>query len=235
MRKLVIALIVLIVLLVGADIGGRLVVQREISKAIERQLIVGEPVTTSIHGFSFLWQALRGDYQAITVTAGKLDVPVIADVDTTVDLQDITLPLSDALSGNTDNLVAATGDARVVITPTSLGTALDGRALTLAPAGDGLVAVTTTADVLGQTLAVTATVGATVVDDVLTLTVRNLTAGAGGPALPSDLTASLNADLALSVPLNGLPFPITGAAVSVVDGNLVLTAGATDIRAADLR
>ncbi|GAA2018064.1 hypothetical protein GCM10009818_33910 [Nakamurella flavida] len=235
MRKLIVAAVVLLVLLVGADVGGRLIAQREISKAIERQLTVGEPVSTRIHGFSFLWQALQGNYDALTLTVNRLEVPQIRNADVAIDLRDITLPLSDALSGNTDNLAAATGTARVVISAADLSAAAGGRALTLAPAADGAIAVTTTAEVLGQTVGITATVDASVVDDVLTLRVEGLGAGADGPALPSDLTASLNGDLSLSVPLAGLPFPITGATASVVDGDLVLSAAAADIRAADLR
>lgn len=233
MRKLVVAVLVLLVLLVGADVGGRLVAQREISKAIERQLTVGEPVTTRIHGFSFLWQALRGHYDAVTLSAGRLEVPQIRTADVTVDLRDITLPLSDAVAGEIADLAAATGTARVVISAAALSAATGGRALTLAPAAGGLITVTTTADVLGQTVAVAITVGASVVDDTLTLRVEGLSAD--GAALPSELSASLSGELSLSIPLSGLPFPITGAAATVVDGDLVLTAAAADIRAADLR
>jgi hypothetical protein len=234
-KKLLIALVVLAAVLVGLDVLGRWFAEREVSAGVARQLPAGASVHTDIHGFSFLWQAVRGQYPSITLSAEQLAVQRLTGVSATVDLTDVALPLSDALSGTVDTLTAGRADGQAVI-PAAAVSAAAGRPVGLAPAPSGSpddVVISTPVDILGQTVTVSATAGASITDDVLTLRVTQV--AAAGVAVPAAVTAELQGSLAIDLSLVGVPFPVTDAGVTARDGDLVITATADDVRAADLR
>jgi hypothetical protein len=232
-RRLLLVLAILLVVLVGLDFGGRWFSETQINRAIERNLEV--PVTTAttdIGGFSFLWQAVTGRWTDISVRATGLQPPRVAVSEADVRLADVRLPLSDALSGSIDRLTAGTADGHAVITAKALSDATGVSPLALATGSSGGIDITTQATVLGQTLSVTADASVTVTDNVLKVSVQGLSAGS--QALPSELSASLNSSLSLDLSLAGVPFPIEGGAVTVQDGDLVVSATASDVNAADL-
>ncbi|MBM9466600.1 LmeA family phospholipid-binding protein [Nakamurella leprariae] len=236
MKKLVITLVVLAALLVGLDLLGRWFAEREVSAGVAGQLPAGASVDTDIHGFSFLWQAVRGEYPSVTLSADDLTVQQLTGVSATVDLTDVDLPLSGALSGNVDALTAARAAGEAVIPAASVSTATGGRPVGLAPAPSGSpdeVVISTPVEVLGQTVTVSATAGASITDDVLTLRVTQVSAA--GTAVPAAVSADLQGSLSLDLSLIGVPFPVTDAGVTARDGDLVITATAEDIRADDLR
>jgi hypothetical protein len=98
----VIALVVLILLLVGADFGAAAYAEHMISQKARTQLQLTDDPSVTIHGFPFLTQALGGDYSHISVSAAGVPVgDKLQDVALNAELEGVTAPLSDLTSGNT--------------------------------------------------------------------------------------------------------------------------------------
>jgi hypothetical protein len=98
----VIALVVLVLLLVGADFGAAAFAEHMISQKARTQLQLSDDPSVTIHGFPFLTQALGGDYRHISVAAAGVPVAgKLQDVAVNAELEDVTAPLSDLANGNT--------------------------------------------------------------------------------------------------------------------------------------
>jgi len=234
-RKLVVTLVVLAVLLVAADFGLRAYAESRTADAVQTQLGTTTVPDVSIEGFPFLWHAARGEYPQVIITAATIDNGLLPGIRAVLDLSQVTLPLRDALAGDTSHLAAAGTTLQVLIPLTSLSAAL-GPTLTLAAAPDGSLAVSTTVSVAGRQIPVTGTAAITVANDTLTVAVGSLTAaGVDLTPLISSAAAALAVSLSRSFPLTGLPFTVTQAAVSVSGGDVVLSAGTGPIALADLK
>ncbi|MEU7789342.1 MULTISPECIES: DUF2993 domain-containing protein [unclassified Amycolatopsis] len=101
-RRWVIALVVLVLLLVGADFGAAAYAEHMISQKARTQLQLTDDPSVTIHGFPFLTQALGGDYSHISVSAAGIPVAdKLQDVAVNAELENVSAPLSDLTSGNT--------------------------------------------------------------------------------------------------------------------------------------
>jgi hypothetical protein len=101
-RRWVIALVVLLLLLVGADFAAAAYAEHLISQKARTQLELTDDPSVTIHGFPFLTQALGGDYSHISVAAAGVPVgDKLQDVALNAELEDVTAPLSDLTAGNT--------------------------------------------------------------------------------------------------------------------------------------
>ncbi|MEQ0559220.1 DUF2993 domain-containing protein [Amycolatopsis sp. NEAU-NG30] len=101
-RRWVIALVVLVLLLVGADFGAAAFAEHMISQKARTQLQLSDDPSVTIRGFPFLTQALGGDYRHISVAAAGVPVAgKLQDVAVNAELEDVTAPLSDLANGNT--------------------------------------------------------------------------------------------------------------------------------------
>jgi len=100
-RRWVIALVVLVLLLVGADFGAAAYAEHMISQKARTQLQLTDDPSVTIHGFPFLTQALGGDYSHISVSAAGVPVDKLQDVAVNAELEDVKAPLSDITNGNT--------------------------------------------------------------------------------------------------------------------------------------
>jgi hypothetical protein len=101
-RRWVIALVVLVLLLVGADFGAAAYAEHMISQKARAQLQLTDDPSVTIHGFPFLTQALGGEYGHISVSAAGVPVAdKLQDVAVNAELENVTAPLSDITSGNT--------------------------------------------------------------------------------------------------------------------------------------
>jgi len=235
-RKFLITLILLAVLLVAADFGTRAYAEFRTADAVQTELGTTAVPDVSIEGFPFLLHAVRGEYPEVIITAANIDNGLLAGIRALLNLSQVTLPLRDALSGNTSQLAAQATSLQVLVPLTSLSAALGRPDLTLAAGPDGSLAVSTTVSIAGQQIPVTGTAMITVADDTLTLSVGSLTAA--GVDLTPVVTAAADAlagGLTRSFPLTGLPFSVTEADVSVAGGDVVLTASTGPVLLADLR
>ncbi|MBE1500057.1 hypothetical protein H4696_007157 [Amycolatopsis lexingtonensis] len=104
-RRWVIALVVLVLLLVGADFGAAAYAEHMISQKARTQLQLTDDPSVTIHGFPFLTQALGGDYRHISVSAAGLPVAdKLQDVAVNAELENVSAPLSDLTAGNTKSI-----------------------------------------------------------------------------------------------------------------------------------
>jgi hypothetical protein len=227
MRKLIAALVVLALLVVGADIAGRLIAQQQASQALGSELPTATDPAVHIGGFSFLAQAVTGDYSHLTITADGLALGPVHGASMRADLYDVSFPLSDALSGSLDRLSAARARLNATIPGGALASALDQPGLTMTPGGAGVVRMHTTIAVAGRTFPVTVDVAVSVRDDALHLTAHPVQVA--GVSIPDGVAGALQQRLTDTIPLSALPFPLESASVAASDGNLLVDAAATDV------
>jgi hypothetical protein len=232
MRALLGTIVVLAVLLVGADIGGRLLAEHQAEKNLAAAYPNAADPQVTIHGFSFLLQAVQGHYSDITVSSSNLTLGALTGVNAQLDMRDVTLPLSDAISGNVSHLVARRADFAATIPAQALGDALSQPNLTIAPGADGSVQFGTTVSVAGRTIPVT--VAGTASIDKGTLVLSAKVVGAGGIQLPKEISDKLTAYFSTTLPMQALPYPIDQASVSAQDGALIVTASGANVSAEQL-
>ncbi len=225
MRKFLITLIVLAVLLVAADFGARAYAESQTATAVQQELGTTAVPDVSIEGFPFLFHAVRGEYPQVIITATNIDNGLLPGIRAQLNLAQVTLPARDALAGDTSHLAAQSSTLQVLVPLSSLTNALNQPNLTLSAAPDGSLSVTTTVTVAGKQIPLTGTATITVENDALTLAVGSLKA-AGLDLTPviSAAAGALAGGLSRTFPLTGLPFTITQADVSVVGGDVVVTA-----------
>lgn len=221
-------LFILVLLVVGADIAGRVIAQNEAATAISRQsgtATIGR-TTVAIHGFSFLAQAVPGRYQNITLTASDVVVGPVVGIAATIELYDVQFPLSDALEGDTGNLVAGRATLRGVLATSSVMAAISQSGARISAGADGSIAVTAPVSIGGRSITVTADLMPSFSAGVLRLDAMNVRAA--GIAVP-DVDA-VTRQLSVTLPLDKLPFAVDGATVMSSGADLVLTATAYNVR-----
>jgi LmeA-like phospholipid-binding len=221
MRRLAITLLVLVILLIGADFGLRFVATNRIGDAIATRLGLASAPDVSITGFPFVTQAINGQYDTISATLPPAAFGPVQNVSVSVDLLGVRIPLSDALSGNVDALTAEGGQVRMTIPVASIASAVGLPALLVESAG-GFLQVSTNLTVFAQQYPVRADLTATVVDSTLELHSGGVSGD--GVALPAEVSQAIGTLISLDVPLAGLPFTIARGTATVVGTDLVVNA-----------
>ena len=115
MRRLVVALLVLVGLLVAADFGSAALAESAVSRQMRQQIGLADDPSVRINGFPFLTQALSGRYSSIDVDAQHIAVGQFRDVELTAHLSDVTAPLPMLLGSGPKNVqvARAQGAARI--------------------------------------------------------------------------------------------------------------------------
>ncbi len=115
-RRLVIGVLVIIGLLVAADFGAAAIAEHEVSKRARTQFGLEDDPSVTIGGFSFLLQALSGEYDNVHVKATGVPVKnALRDVEVIADLKGVKAPLGDLLSGNTKGIQVREADGTVTV------------------------------------------------------------------------------------------------------------------------
>jgi len=104
MRKLVIALLVLVGLLVAADFGAAAVAESAVSRQMREQLKLPDDPSVRINGFPFLTQALFGHYGNVHVEASRISYGKFQQLQVSAELNDVTAPLSMLLGSGPKSL-----------------------------------------------------------------------------------------------------------------------------------
>ena len=95
MRRLVIALLVLVGLLVAADFGAAALAESAVSRQMREQLGLVDDPSVRINGFPFLTQAITGEYSSVDVDADRIRGRRAAGaVASHAQLRDVSAPLS---------------------------------------------------------------------------------------------------------------------------------------------
>ena len=120
MRRLVIALLVLVGVLVAADFGAAALAESAVSREMRQQIGLADDPSVRINGFPFLTQAVAGRYSSIDVDAQRLTVGRFKQVELTAHLEDVTAPLSMLLGSGPKSVQVARAEGTVQVGPTDL-------------------------------------------------------------------------------------------------------------------
>ena len=236
MRKLLITLVVLAVLLVAADFGGRAYAEYRAAAAIQSEAGLPQSPDVSIEGFPFLLHAVQGSYPQVVVSTGDVGAARLPGTQVRLTLTTVTLPLSDAVAGDTSRLTAQATATQVVIPIAALQAALPRQDVTLTAGPNGTLQASTTLSVAGVSIPVTGSASLSVADDQLTITVDNLSAaGIDLTRAARDAASALASGLSTTIPLAGLPFTVTSGTVQASGSDVVITVDTGPVTFQDLR
>src|SRR5258707_14126356 len=147
MRKLLIAGIVIVVVMVGADRVAAVVADRQIASRVQASYHLPSKPSVSVQGFPFLTQVAAGSYHEIDLSTGQLDSSGVQVNDLVAHLMGVHAPVRDLVGANSANITAAqlTGTRTVPLSsvqsrgPQGLQVSQDGRGLPMSVTGSYLV------------------------------------------------------------------------------------------------
>jgi hypothetical protein len=237
MRKLLIALVVLVLLFVLVDRIGVAVAENQISSRLATAYGLPENPGVSITGFPFLTQVVSGNYQQIDVTASQVQANGVTLHDLNVHLTGVHATVSQILGSGSSTVTAdrAAGTALVDFatvtqrlpqeTQVSLGGQnLNLSGLQLSPDGKNLK-LSGTASYLGISAPVSATAGLSVSPSGITVTPEDVTV-AGGLSIPGSAISRLH----FTVPVSNLPLHLHLTSVQVTPDGLQVGAAARNVQ-----
>lgn len=100
-RRLVITFVVLLGLLVVADFGAAAVFEYQVSKRAREQFNLSDDPSVKVGGFSFLAQAVSGEYGHVMIDAKGVPVEdTLRDLEVHIELRDVQAPLGELVSGS---------------------------------------------------------------------------------------------------------------------------------------
>lgn len=252
MRRVIIAALVLIVLLVAADFGAAALAESAVSKQMRQQIGLADDPSVRINGFPFLTQALSGHYGSVDVDAQRIPVGQLKEVAVSAQLHDVTAPLSMLLGSGPKSLQVreVKGTARISakdlqrLVPgvedlrieTVDATALQKAATTSGDASlaqidpKSAVRLGGTASILTQKLDVSVIAVLELVDGKAQIAPRDIRLGGdNGMALPSLAQRGLKQMFTVRVDPGSLPLKVTPTALQAKDGQLEISGTATDL------
>lgn len=219
-----------LLLLWGADSLARAGAESLLERNIQNATGVKDVPEVTVHGFFFLPQVIRGSYNEVDattrgITSGPLRVEQLDS-----HLLDVRLPFHDVLVRNVRRIGIGRSSEQVTLTYADLNTYLDatGRPLRLAAASDeGLVTISGSVSVLGQSVEASADVDLYVDNGALHLAPRQI--DTGSMTLDQASRLLLRQRLTLTVPLGALPFGHTLTSVTPYHDGLRVSAEGTSI------
>jgi hypothetical protein len=115
MRRLIIALLVLVGLFVAVDYGSAALAESAVSRQMREQIGLADDPSVRINGFPFLTQALSGHYSSVDVDAQRIRVGELQELGVHAQLRDVSAPLPMLLGSGpkTLNVGEAEGTVRV--------------------------------------------------------------------------------------------------------------------------
>ncbi|MGH3874948.1 MAG: LmeA family phospholipid-binding protein [Pseudonocardiaceae bacterium] len=255
MRKLVIAVLVIVGLAVVADFGAAAAAEYTLAQQLTARLALPADPSVRINGVPFATQALAGRYTAIDIQATGLTVDPLRDVAVEATLRDVTAPLAELIAGDISSVRAAQVDGQVRIKDSDLGRAIgiedlriqrpsDKEMQALLPAGatipppDGTPAdraairMAATTDLASRRTEIIGIGLIELTGDLVRITISDVRLAGddiGAASLPREIRQLLLKTLSTNVKPGGLPFDVTPTGVSVQTGSLTVAGTATDV------
>jgi hypothetical protein len=93
MRRLLIALLVLVGLFVAVDFGAAALAESAVSRQMREQIGLVDDPNVRINGFPFLVQAISGEYSSVDVEATRVRVGQLQELSVRAQLRDVDAPL----------------------------------------------------------------------------------------------------------------------------------------------
>lgn len=222
MRKLIVALIVLVALLAVVDrvvvSAAEGVVARRVQVAAELER---EP-TVEIRGFPFLTQAVAGEYDRVDISLDSLKRDDMRLQDLAVRLEQVHAPLGQMLSRDGSITVRADSAQARALVPYEVIEQRMPAGADVQPQGDQL-RLSGDVSLLGQQLPASALVEPSVADGQLVFEAEEVRAGG------RTVTDRLADAFSFTVDVGELPFGLRVDGAEAAEGGLRVTASGTDI------
>ncbi|MCU1595272.1 MAG: hypothetical protein JWO12_2664 [Frankiales bacterium] len=227
MRRLLTAIVVVLVLLVVADRIAVAVTSSVIASRMQVSAGLSAKPSVSIKGFPFLTQAIGGRYEHVVVRTGSLAREGVRIAELDVSLTGVQIPLSEALSGSVGSVPVSGIAATATVTFADVAQKGSIAGISVTPLGSG-VRVTGRVTVLGQS--VTAATDSTVRLEGRTIVITAQRVSVLGQS-SSLLNKALAGRFDFRVPVGTLPYGLHLSGVRPTTSGLVLAAraGATVI------
>lgn len=251
MKRLIIGLLVLVGLLVAADFGAAALAESAVSRQMREQIGLRDDPQVRINGFPFITQALAGSYSSIDVSAPRLQVGALQEVEVTAQLRDVEAPLSEVLGPGPRTLRVGSADGTVRIGPDDIerligsverlrietvdAEALErlvedgGEASLLDIDPDRVARLVGTTQVLGASTEVAVLVVLELADGTVSVVPRDVRLGGAREPLPAVVQDIVRERFAVEVDPGSLPLQVTPDELRAVDGVLEVSGSATDL------
>jgi hypothetical protein len=115
MRRLVIALLVLVGLFVAVDYGAAALAESAVSRQMREQIGLVDDPSVRINGFPFLTQAISGEYSSVDVEATRIRVGELQELTVRAQLRDVSAPLPMLLGSGPKSLTVKEVEGTVQI------------------------------------------------------------------------------------------------------------------------
>ncbi|MCP2259385.1 Protein of unknown function (DUF2993) [Streptoalloteichus tenebrarius] len=249
MKKLVIALLVLLGLLVAADFGAAAFAEYQLSRKLRAELNLTDDPDVRVNGFPFLTQALAGDYREIEIRANRVAFGQFRDLGLVATARHVRASLSDLASGSARVTVDEV-DGQLEVRANDIGRMIDIPDLKIEPAPEELeataagqnkpapgdrttagVKLTGSTEIAGRKVQATITGVLALVDNQIQVTPRQtqLDTGTGAFPLPEAVKRHLVQTFTFRLDPGGLPLNARPTEVSAQNGALVIRGKATNV------
>jgi hypothetical protein len=223
MRKLLIALLVLVVLFIAVDRIALVLAEDEVASKIATAYSMPVEPGVSITGFPFLTQVVSGDYQQIGVTADQIQADGVTLHDLNVHLTGVHATIGQLLGGGSSTITADRAAGTALVDFATVERRLP-QGVRLTPDGKSLK-VSGTVSYNGISVPVSATADLVITPAGIKVTPEDVTV-AGGISVPASYTSRLH----FTVPLGGLPLHLHVTSVQVTPGGLRVGAAAQNVQ-----
>jgi len=204
-RRLILALVVVVALLVVADRVAVHAADHVVATRIQTDQSLSSRPDVSIGGFPFLTQAIGGRLDDVTLTLHDVRRGPVVVNRVTVHLFGVHVSLGSVLSQHLKSVLVDRAKAEVLVTYSDLNSFLASKHLSVEPDGTQL-RITGSASVAGRTVSATG-------DGTLSVS-------------GNDVVVTAGQQLGFSIPLTGLPFRIKLQSATVTKAGITVTASA---------
>ncbi|OZM84133.1 DUF2993 domain-containing protein [Pseudonocardia sp. MH-G8] len=252
MRRLVIALLVLVGLFVAVDFGTAALAESAVSRQMREQIGLVDDPDVRINGFPFLTQAISGEYPEVDVSALRIKVGELRDLSVHARLRDVSAPLPMLLGSGPKSLAVRSVEGTVRIPASDVERLVPGiedlrienvddfvlqqaveegadRSLRTLDPSDA-VRLVGTATLLGQETEVSTIAVLTLVDGQAQIVPRDIRVGdSDAPPLPAALQRTLEQQFTLRIDPGSLPLAATPTRLRAAGGALEISGFADDL------
>lgn len=124
-RRLVITLAVLLGLTVVADFSAAAIFEYQVSKRARNQFNLADDPSVKVGGFSFLAQAVSGEYDHVSIDARGVPVrDTLRDLEVHIELMGVQAPLGDLVSGSLEEVKVREVEGQVRVRASDVSRAL---------------------------------------------------------------------------------------------------------------
>jgi hypothetical protein len=230
MRKVLIAVIVLIIVLVAADRIAVLVAERQISDRVASAYSLPAKPGVSIKGFPFLTQVAAGKYQQVDISVPHVAAGGVTVSNLDARFTEVDAPVSAVLGHGASSVTAKRASATATVALAAVQARLP-HGLALRRDGSSL-AVSGTAHYAGLAIPVSATVTPRASSSGgISLTPSHVSVG-GGITVPA---SAISGRLVIVLPVGPLPLHLKITSVRVGSAGLRISAAGTDVHFASVR